>query len=71
MAVPIKTTPTFTYGNPHELFEGRYAAPDIHPDGDRFHMLQLEESGQTGPDLEQINIVLNWFEELKERVPVP
>ena len=41
---------------------------DIEPSGERFLMLQ-SVSGESRRD--QINIVLNWFEELKERVPVP
>ncbi len=41
--------------------------PSVHPDGNRFLFRQLIEAGSPNP----INIVLNWFEELKERVPVP
>ncbi len=45
---------------------------DVTPDGTRFVFVQpgaqTESEEQAGP---QINIVLNWFEELKERVPVP
>jgi len=36
-------------------------------DGQRFLLYRQEHQ----PSLTQINIVLNWFEELKERVPVP
>ena len=39
----------------------KVALYDIHPDGDRFLMLKGEESVRN-----QINIVLNWFEVLKE-----
>ena len=45
---------------------------DITPDGERFVM--VFPTGQTdsgGSAAQRINIVLNWFEELKERVPVP
>jgi len=46
---------------------------DIHPDGKRFLMIKPpaaagSESTSAGP--RKINIVLNWFEELKDRVPV-
>jgi Tol biopolymer transport system component len=41
-------------------------ATDVTPDGKRFVMLQDAESAST-----QIHVVLNWFEELKARVPVP
>jgi hypothetical protein len=44
---------------------------DLNPDGKRF--LMMKEVGPTGkPAAEgprKINIVLNWFEELKRRVP--
>ena len=44
---------------------------DVHPDGERFLVVvpaNRTESGDTGRP--QINIVLNWFQELLERVPV-
>jgi len=56
------------------LFEGQYeptavtaANYDVLPDGQRFLMLKRSESGQAAPT--HINVVLNWFEELKRRVP--
>ena len=72
MAVEITTEPTFSAGTPSILFEGAFrrgsvlrADYDIAPDGQRFVMLQ-----QGGTDaLTQINVVLNWFEELMQRVP--
>jgi len=69
MVVGIKTEPTFTTGSPVVLFTGRYtiggpvANYDISPDGQRFLMIKQEE----GPG--QINVVQNWFEELKRLVP--
>ncbi len=73
--VSIKTEPTFTAGSPEVLFTGRYTTSlavtnyDISPDGQRFLMIKAaeEEEGQQG----QINVVLNWFEELKRLVPTP
>ncbi len=47
---------------------------DITPDGERFVFVQttaVADTGDTDAPVPQINIVLNWFEELKERVPVP
>ena len=41
---------------------------DIFPDGERFVAVFPEEETT---DLPSINVVLNWFQELKERVPVP
>ena len=49
---------------------GRRIAVD--PDGERF--LLLKTTAQTGAEdaaSPRINAVLNWFEELKARVPVP
>ena len=49
-----------------------YRDYDITPDGQRLLMLFPADQPDPGePALPQINIVLNWFEELKERVPVP
>ncbi len=39
---------------------------DIHPDGQRFLMMNMQ--GPEGPR-PKINVVLNWFEELKRLVP--
>ena len=56
------------------LFDGRYESPplpianyDVSPDGQRFLMIKPVEQKQAGPT--QINVVLNWFEELKQKVP--
>jgi len=38
---------------------------DVSPDGQRFLMLKASEQAQAA----QINVVQNWFEELKQRVP--
>ncbi len=72
MVVPISLNPKFSAGRPRILFEGDYVNTpgpsfDISPDGQRF--LMLRPSGETSPDL-HLNVVLGWFEELKERVPV-
>ena len=73
-SVDIATEPDFTFGNektlPMEGFivVGSYRDYDITPDGRQFLMVfpatQAESSARP-----QINIVLNWFEELKARVP--
>ena len=74
MAVGITTQPSFTVGKPQMLFEGPYAPIaaatrnyDVSPDGQRFLMLKTSEQAQAAPT--QINVVLNWFEELKQKVP--
>ncbi len=51
---------------------GSYRDYDISPDGERLLMVFPADQPDSGePARPQINIVLNWFEELKERVPVP
>jgi Tol biopolymer transport system component len=74
MAVDIAAQSGFAAGKPRMLFEGQYVptpltAPyyDVSPDGQRFLMLKASEQAQSAPT--QINVVLNWFEELKRRVP--
>ncbi len=74
MAVDISTQPSFSAGKPRILFEGRYERTpatgpnyDVSPDGQRFLMLKPSEQEVAAPT--QINVVLNWFEELKRRVP--
>ena len=77
MVAPIETEPTFSPGNPEVLFEARsFPVPggprrfDIAPDGQRF--LMIKEGGTTSEDAapSQITVVLNWHQELLERVPV-
>jgi Tol biopolymer transport system component len=79
MVVAVETKPVFNPGVPRTLFrrENIYLGSvtgiwDIHPDGKRF--LMMKEAADTGkPSAEtprKINIALNWFEELKERVAV-
>jgi hypothetical protein len=71
--VDIATQPTFSPGKPKMLFEGPYVPTprsfpdyDVSPDGQRFLMLKANELAQAPA---QINVVLNWFEELKQKVP--
>ena len=74
MAVEVTTQPTFSAGKPKVLFEGPYVPTprsfpdyDVSPDGERFLMLKAGESEERTST--QINVVLNWFEELKQKVP--
>jgi serine/threonine-protein kinase len=70
MAVAVSTTPTFQAQKPRVLFEGEYERPDlmtsydVAPDG-RFAMVR----GETQSAPSTLHVVLNWFEELKRRVP--
>jgi predicted Ser/Thr protein kinase len=74
MAVDIATQPAFAAGKPRMLFQGPYLPTpltnpnyDVSQDGQRFLMLKPSES--TGAAPTQINVALNWFEELKQKVP--
>jgi hypothetical protein len=73
MTVDYSAQPTFSAGKPKMLFEGSYVSTprtfpdyDVSPDGQRFLMLKATEQAQVPPE---INVVLNWFEELKQKVP--
>jgi dipeptidyl aminopeptidase/acylaminoacyl peptidase len=72
MAVSIETSPHLSWSDPKILFEGAYRELtndrnfDIHPNGQRF--LLIKEIDRAVEN-QQINIVLNWFEELKSLVP--
>jgi hypothetical protein len=76
MAVDVSTRGGFAAGKPRRLFAGDYvrtfggyvrAQYDVSPDGGRFLMLKPVEHEET--PLRQINVVLNWSEELKRLVP--
>jgi eukaryotic-like serine/threonine-protein kinase len=76
MAVDVSTVPNFSAGKPKMLFEGLYASSsswlspfyDVSPDGQRF--LMLKPAGQAATAPPQINLVLNWTEELQRLVPI-
>jgi eukaryotic-like serine/threonine-protein kinase len=74
MVVDVTTTPEFSASKPRRLFERSYERSDAYwpnydatPDGRRLLMLRYIESPH--PAQRQINVVLNWFDELKQRVP--
>jgi len=66
MAVEVTLGASFSAGKPRVLFEGRYEtfpglrSYDIAPDGRGFLMLQTSDTGAPA----QLQVVLNWFEEL-------
>jgi serine/threonine protein kinase len=79
IAVAVESEPTFKPGKSFTLFQGAYARLmiaeghrwAISPDGKRF--LMMKGTGLDFPFAEmprKINIVLNWTEELKQKVPV-
>ena len=72
MAVEITTEPELRIGEPVELWERPYFSQelfatnyDVAPDG-RFLMLGLPESDALR--LTTINVVVNWFSEVQERM---
>ena len=73
MAVDVDAKSGFSSGKPRMLFDGPYQPSggypfyDVSADGQRFLMLKPVES-QTSAQT-QINVALNWFEELKRLVP--
>jgi Tol biopolymer transport system component/predicted Ser/Thr protein kinase len=79
MAVNIRTQPDFKAEKPRLLFEGPYLstlpantwrpAYSVSADGQRFLMFKGKENPQNNAAT-QINLIQNWFEELKQKVPV-
>jgi serine/threonine protein kinase len=72
IAVPVKTKPKFSAGTPHQVFEIKHVGLagmdwDIAPDGYQFLIVKDINKETTAT---QLNIILNWFEELKQKVPV-
>ena len=80
VAVPVSTIASFSRGTPVVLFEttnflgGAGAAPgrtyDVAPDG-RFVMVKTAGDAMEQTQAPQITVVLNWSQELLERVSVP
>ena len=81
MALAYETEPQFTPGTVTVLFDMTpYASAlttnrriAVAPDGQRFLLLKnlVDQTGTTDASLTEITVVLNWFEELKELVPLP
>ena len=85
VVVAVTPQPRLEFGNPLAIPRGGFLGGpsttirnyDIMPDGERFiavfpsAAIAGDQSGLAEHPSLRINIVLNWFEELKERVPVP
>jgi serine/threonine-protein kinase len=74
MSVPIQPGSVFAFGNATQLMDmSPYIATvpgrnfDVSPDGRKFLVIKNAEQQQTAA---QINVVLNWFDELTQKVPV-
>jgi hypothetical protein len=76
-AVSVSTHPPFTVGNAVRFPQSNTGGGplsvrpmDISPDGQRILGVTLANESLSGDSsTQQINVVLNWFEELKQRVP--
>ena len=79
MVVAVKTAPSFTVTNPVDVPRGFGAAAptdprtfDIMPDGRIVGVVTAGQSQSGSPaqaQVQEIQVVLNWFEELKSKVP--
>ena len=77
MAVPVQTAVEFSSESPRVVAEGVSGAQalgrnyDVSPDGRRFFLVRnaLKADDSKTP-LPQLNVVLNWGEELKRLAPV-
>jgi len=79
IAVAVETEPIFKIGRSKVLFRGDYVPMrlndlhswDIDPIGKRFLMMKDSAGDSTTEETSRprINIIANWFEELKERLP--
>ncbi|MBE3073153.1 MAG: PD40 domain-containing protein [Acidobacteria bacterium] len=84
MVVDVKTTPELSLGTPRPLFEINrpgVTGPnircqpvrcyDVMPNGQQFLAIQLPPGGPVlPPPVTHINLVQNWFEELRTKVPL-
>jgi eukaryotic-like serine/threonine-protein kinase len=77
MRVGLAGGPTWSATAPTKLFEGRYGPPayhsgrtyDVSPDGRRFLMIKNSAVSDPNATPASMVVVLNWSEELKQRVP--
>jgi len=75
--VDITTAPSIRFSNerthPVRGFNvvAYYRDYDIMPDGERLLVVVPYNEDPSGPGRLQINVVLNWFDEVRERVPRP
>ena len=82
MVAVVETEGEFSAGTPTPLFEDRFVLDnaaggggnpnyDIAPDGQSFVMVSTPGGATNDTIATPITVVLNWFEELNERVPIP
>jgi serine/threonine-protein kinase len=73
LAVDVATTPTLSVSEPRPLFEGRYrtnlnanTAYGVSADGRRFLRIQQAQSNRAA---DHVEVVLDWFDELRQLAP--
>ena len=78
MAVEVGPGPPMTFGLPAVLFNAgqdqeyyAFGLQDISPDGERFLMLGAGSETATDGEPPAIHVVLDWTQELLDRVPLP
>ncbi|MBN2320987.1 MAG: serine/threonine-protein kinase [Acidobacteria bacterium] len=75
-AIPVETSPDFTFRDHEILFPDIYTIErtqnyDISLDGKKFLMVKNVAWDESTPErMDTINIIVNWFEDLKQKVPV-
>ena len=76
MAVPVIREPALSFGKPEPVFHGvrdtyqtLFTEWDVNPDGTKLLAIKPVAATEETPN-QGIVFVTNWFEELKERVPV-
>jgi hypothetical protein len=74
--VSVTTQPMFAFGNPETALRPFQTGPpsvrrafDITPGGRFVGLTDVERTESGAPMAPQIQVVLNWFEELRARVP--
>jgi serine/threonine-protein kinase len=70
-AVSVEREPTVVVGQAQLVLTASVSNRttwDVHPDGDRFLVVQPGQTENQDQDDERYLVVLNWFEELRERV---
>jgi serine/threonine-protein kinase len=71
--VPVQTSPTFSPGKPKKLFDANWWSAqsgrtyDVSVDGQLF--LAIKDPSEQGSALSTFNVVLNWTDELKQKLP--
>ena len=75
--VSVRTQPTVAFGNPTAVPRPFQTGPpqvrrpfDINPITGKFVALALAGGQENASNAPEVHVVLNWFEELKQRVPV-